>query len=277
MLIDTHAHINFNAFKNDGDEAIRRALSDNVWLINVGSQYETSARAIEYAEKYPGGVFAAVGLHPFHLLKQEMKNSVDVNEAIENRPEEFDYDKYKVLAQNDKVIAIGEAGLDYHYDGIMNDELRIKEKQKAVFRQQINLAIELGKPLIVHCREAHDDVIEILRLVVSDKPSAISGVIHSFSGRWSQAEEYLAMGFYLGFNGIITFARDYDRVVREAPLNRLLVETDCPYLTPMPFRGKRNEPAYVKYVAQKIADLRGIAFEEVAEQTTKNAKKLFNI
>ena len=277
MLIDTHAHINFNAFKNDGDEAIRRALSDNVWLINVGSQYETSARAIEYAEKYPGGVFAAVGLDPFHLLKQEMKNSVDVNEAIENRPEEFDYDKYKVLAQNDKVIAIGEAGLDYHYDGIMNDELRIKEKQKAVFRQQINLAIELGKPLIVHCREAHDDVIEILRLVVSDKPSAISGVIHSFSGRWSQAEEYLAMGFYLGFNGIITFARDYDRVVREAPLNRLLVETDCPYLTPMPFRGKRNEPAYVKYVAQKIADLRGIAFEEVAEQTTKNAKKLFNI
>jgi len=139
------------------------------------------------------------------------------------------------------------------------------------------LADTLKKPMMLHCRDAHEDLLKILETwtFVGNKP--LRGVVHSFSGRWSQAERYLKMGFYLGFNGLITFARDYDRVVREIPLAKLLLETDCPYLTPEPFRGKRNEPSYVKYVAQKVAQLRGISVEEVAEKTTKNARELFRL
>jgi TatD DNase family protein len=305
MLIDTHAHINFNAYKEDGDEVIRRALAEDVWLINVGSQYKTSKRAIDYAQKYESGVFAAVGLHPTHLLSGETEVYADEFESVKfkNQAEEFDYEKYKALAQSDKVVAIGEIGLDYYH--IADNRKQITEKQieevknlqKQIFIKQMNLATEVGKPVMIHCREAHQDLLEILKQYCHPEPAVpgegsitdssvaglpqndkgIKGVIHSFSGSWSQAQEYLEMGFYLGFNGIITFARDYDRVVKEMPLSRLLIETDCPYLTPNPFRGKRNEPSYVKYVAQKVAELRSLSFEEVSEKTAKNAKELFQI
>jgi len=269
MLVDAHAHVNFAAFKNDGEEVIKQALDEGVWLINVGSEQSTSRRAMEYVQKYPEGVFAAVGLHPIHVHNAQITAEVDEKEKVilKGEAEKFDYQYYYQLAQNDKVVAIGEIGLDYYRN------MAAKDLQKEIFKQQIKLAQELGKPIIFHCREAHQDLLEILK----NCAGKISGVVHSFSGRWSQAQEYLTMGFYLGFNGIITFARDYDRVVREMPLERLLLETDCPYLTPEPFRGKRNEPAYVKYVAQKAAELRGISFEEVAEQTTKNARELFKI
>ncbi|MDD2730792.1 MAG: TatD family hydrolase [Candidatus Portnoybacteria bacterium] len=269
MLIDTHAHVNFAAYKDDGDEVVKRSLAENIWLINVGSQLDTSRRAVEYAQKYPAGVFAAVGLHPIHLREGELQAHVDELEEVRiaSRAEKFDHNAYKNLAQNGKVVAIGEIGLDYYRNAAA------KYLQKEIFVKQLELALELNKPIIFHCREAHRDLLEILKKYAGK----ISGVVHSFSGRWSQAQEYLEMGFYLGFNGIITFARDYDRVVRETPLERLVLETDCPYLTPEPFRGKRNEPAYVKYVAQKVAELRGISFEEVAERTTKNAKELFGI
>lgn len=280
MLIDTHAHVNFVAYKNDGDEVTNRALKENVWMINVGSEKDTSRRAVEYAKKYDKGVYAAVGLHPIHLKEQPIDAPVDEYETAEFKTtaEKFDYDFYKSLAQNEKVVAIGEIGLDY-YHVTDNSEQITKNKllQREVLLEQMSLASELGKPVIFHCREAHDDLLTVLKeweLVGNKK---LRGVIHSFSGRWSQAQQYLAMGFYLGFNGIITFARDYDRVIKQMPLDRLLLETDCPYLTPIPFRGKRNEPAYVKYVAEKIAELRGISFEEVAEVTTKNAKSLFGI
>ncbi|MDD2753201.1 MAG: TatD family hydrolase [Candidatus Portnoybacteria bacterium] len=273
MLIDTHAHINFSAYKDDGDEVVRRALKENTWLINVGSERKTSQRAVEYAQKYGRGVFAAVGLHPGSLRAQEIETKVDDQETVNFKmeAEEFDYEHYKNLAQQDMVVAIGEIGLDY-YRNIAKPEL-----QKEVLLEQLGLAECLQKPVMLHCREAHDDLLKILKTwtMVGNKP--LRGVIHSFSGRWNQAEQYLNMGFYLGFNGIITFARDYDRAVKEMPLERLLLETDCPYLTPEPFRGKRNEPSYVKYVAQKVAELRGISLEEVAEATTANAKKLFGI
>ncbi len=269
MLIDTHAHINFNAYKKNGDEVIKRALQNDVFLINVGSQYATSQRAVEYAKKYPEGVFAAVGLHPIHTKGKKIKEEINAWRN-EREAEEFDYEAYKKLAQEPKVVAIGEMGLDYyHLDKGQEEEQKILQKEN--FLKQLKLAQELNKPVIVHCREAHNDLIEIL------KNYKLAGVLHSFSGRWSQAQEYLEMGFYLGFNGIITFARDYDRVVAEAPLERLLVETDCPYLTPIPYRGKRNEPLYVKYVAEKIAELRGINFEEVAGVTTRNARELFGV
>lgn len=274
MLIDTHAHVNFNAYKNDGEEVVGRALAEDIWLINVGSEKATSRRAAEYAARFEHGVFAAVGLHPGSLVAQEYEESIDGAETVKIKTEaqEFNYEYYKNLAQQDKVVAIGEIGLDYHYPGGARREL-----QREVLLEQLGLADSLKKPVLLHCRDAHEDLLKVLEMwtFVGNKP--ISGVIHSFSGRWSQAERYLKMGFYLGFNGLITFARDYDRVVREMPLDRLVLETDCPYLTPLPFRGKRNEPSYVKYVAEKVAELRGINVDEVAETTTQNAKELFKI
>jgi len=273
MLIDTHAHVNFVAYKTDGDEVTERALKENIWMINVGSERDTSRRALEYAKKYPKGVFAAVGLHPIHLREQQIGAPLDEYETVEfkTQAEKFEYDYYKSLAQDPKVVAIGETGLDYYHNAAN------KELQKEVLLEQMSLADALKKPIIFHCREAHNELLATLREWELFGNKKLRGVIHSFSGRWSQAQQYLAMGFYLGFNGIITFARDYDKVIKQMPLERLLLETDCPYLTPVPFRGKRNEPAYVEYVAEKVAELRGISFDEIAEATTKNAKELFKI
>jgi TatD DNase family protein len=190
---------------------------------------------------------------------------------IKTREEKFDPERYRELCKDEKVVAIGEIGLDYYHNA------ENKNLQREALLEQLNLAESVNKPVILHCREAHNDLLEILKNWTKFGNKEIRGVVHSFSGRLPQAQEYLDMGFYLGFNGIITFARDYDRVVKEIPVDRLVVETDCPYLTPIPFRGKRNEPSYVKYVAEKVAEIRGISVEEVAETTTRNAKKLFGI
>ena len=194
MLFDTHAHVNFNAYRDDTDEVIRRSLdgsmsSPQVWMINVGSQYNTSQRAVGMAEKYPEGVYAAIGLHPIH-----------VNE------EEFNYDKYKELVRSRKVVAIGEIGLDYK-----PEHFSFKEKQKEVLLRQLDLAEELNLPVIFHCRSAHDEMIEILR-----NQQGLRGVIHCFTGTLEQAQKYLDMGFYLGFNGII-FKLDLDAVIKKIP------------------------------------------------------------
>lgn len=252
MLIDTHAHVNFNVYKDDIDEVIRRSLKENVWMINVGSQYDTSKRAMETTEKYEKGVYAAVALHPIHV-------------------DDFDFDKekYKELASNPKVVAIGETGLDYYH---IDDE-KIRDLQKQVFKQHLELANELNKPLIFHCRKAYDDLLYEIRATKYE----LQGVLHCFMAKKSQAQEFFKMGFYLGFNGLITYCRDYDAVIKNASLEKILIETDCPYLTPIPYRGKRNEPLYVKYVAEKIAEIKEISFEKVVEQTTKNAKELFNL
>ncbi len=273
MLIDTHAHLNFNAYKDDADEVIRRSLDSDVWMINVGSQYETSKRAVEIAERYEKGVYAAIGLHPIHLETGLVKVKVDQEEVeFKTREEDFDYEKYKNLARSKKVVAVGEIGLDYYYRPKTKSKLAVfKEKQRTVLRQQLNLAVELNLPIIFHCRMAHDELIEMLKQY--DK--TIQGVVHCFSGDWQQAEKYLKMGFYLGFNGII-FKLNLDEIIEKAPLDRILVETDCPYLTPSPMTG-RNEPIYVKYVAERIAKIRKLSYEEILELTSKNAKKLFNI
>lgn len=268
MLIDTHAHINFNIYKDDADEVIKRTLKNDVWMINVGSQYDTSKRALEMAEKYKQGVYAAVALHPIHLGPSKFIDKQEVK--FKTKQEKFDVSSYRVLANHPKVVAIGETGLDYYYA-----EETAKELQKQVFKQHLELAHELEKPLIFHCRKAYNDLLEILKTHYSSlKPR---GALHCFMGKWSQAEEFLGMGFYLGFNGLITYCRDYDKVIKNTPFERILIETDCPYLTPEPHRGKRNEPLYVKYVAQKIAEIKEISFEKVAEQTTKNARELFRI
>lgn len=310
MLIDTHAHVNFNVYKEDGKEVIKRALDENIWMINVGSEYRTSKRAVEYSEKYKEGVYAAVGLHPSHLEEQTVKDENEIE--FDTKGEELDIEKYKELAENEKVVAIGEIGLDYYHlrnDVILNEAKRNEEsrsskkestrsfadaqddivyRQKQVFLEQIDLARQIEKPVIIHCRNAYDDLFELLSIFTAGCASCpyscagaggapLKGVIHCFNGTIEEANKFIDMGFYLSFNGIITFANQYDDVVREVSLDKILIETDCPYLTPVPNRGKRNEPMYVKYVAEKIADLKEIKFEEVADKTTENARNLFGI
>lgn len=295
--VDTHAHLNFNAYKEDVDEVIKRTLDNNVWMINVGSQYTTSKRAVEIAERYPEGVYAAIGLHPIHLETGLIKTRIDEEEIkFETREEEFDYDRYVELIKSDKVVAIGEIGLDYYYKPKTKRKLELfKEKQKAVLCQQLKLAKELDLPVIFHCRMAYEDLIKILNEQQAMNNEQLKGVIHCFAGDWKQAKKYLGMGFYLGFNGIIFKSIegiDFEENIKNTPLDKILIETDCPYLTPPPFvlrqaqdnpeqsrrvEGQRNEPLYVKYVAEKIAKIKNLSYEEISKITTENAKKLFNL
>jgi len=188
------------------------------------------------------------------------------------------------LAKNKKVVGIGECGLDFHrIENQASEKSKVesfKVKQREVFIKHLELAKEVNKPIIIHCRDAHNDLLEIFNLAV--KPP--SGVMHFFTGNLEQAKKYIELGFYISFSGVITFpprkgeiVGAYDEIIKNIPLEKILIETDCPYVAPVPHRGKRNEPQYVKYVAHKIAEIRGVSFEEVAEQTTKNAKKLFGI
>jgi len=277
MLIDTHAHLNFNAYETDSDKVIRRSLDNNVWMINVGSQYSTSERAVEIAEKYEKGVYTAVGLHPIHLANGIFKTKIDTEEiAFQTKEEEFDYGKYKDLAKSKKIVAIGEIGLDYYYKPKTKIKLAtFKDKQKEVFLKQLELAKELNLPVIFHCRMAHEDLINILDTKYKIPNTKLGGVIHCFTGTLEQAKKYLEMGFCLGFNGII-FKLNLEEIIKNTPLEKIVIETDCPYLTPLPMIG-RNEPLYVKYVAERIAELKGETFEKIAEITTENAKKLFKI
>jgi len=274
MLIDTHAHLNFNAYKNDAKEVIKRALENKIWMINVGSQYTTSKRTLSIAKEYPKGVFAAVGLHPIHLNTGIFKVKIDKEEVeFETREESFAYQKYKELAKDPKVVAIGEIGLDYYYKPKTKKKLSLfKEKQREVLREQIKLAQERGLPVIFHCRMAHKDLIEELKKI----KGTIRGVIHCFTGDWEEAKSYLEMGFYLGFNGIIFKLKNLKDIIKKAPLERIILETDCPYLTPPPKEG-RNEPLFVKYIGKRIAEIKNLSFEKMSEITTKNAQKLFKI
>ncbi len=298
LIIDTHAHINFNDFKGDSKDVIKRALDSDVWMINVGAEKITSERAMNIAEEYKEGVYAAVGLHPSHLVEQDVEYEEN-GEPVKYRskPEEFDYDFYLNLAKNEKVVGIGECGLDYYHSpqseisrpqrqsvataGAANlKNKNWKEKQKEVFAKHLKLAKEVNKPIIIHCREAHDDLLEILRA----EAKLPRGVMHFFTGTLEQAKKYIEFGFHVSFSGVITFpprrgeiVGAYDEIIKSIPLDRILAETDCPYVAPVPHRGKRNEPAYVKYIVKKIAEIKGVPFEKVAEQTTKNARELFGI
>lgn len=279
MLIDTHSHLNFSAYNNDRDSVIRRALENDTQLIIVGSQITTSERAVKIANQYNESVYAAVGLHPIHL--QEFH--IDENEIqFNSRAEKFNHDKYKKLAQDKKVAAIGEIGLDYFHlknrakkDISDEQEAEIKEDQKEIFIQQFKMAQELNLPVIIHCREAHQDLIEILQKLKLDYPQA-SGVVHCFNKDLETARKYFDLDFLISFTGLVTFLKGYEWI-KDIPADKFMVETDCPYLTPIPHRGERNEPVYVKYVAQKIAEIRGVSVEEIAEATTQNAKKLFKL
>lgn len=274
-LFDVHTHTHFAAYENETDGVIQRALDAGVWMINVGTQRDTSAGAIETAHRYVEGVYATVGLHPVHTAKSyhdtEELGSTAEAKGFTSRGEEFGYDYYFKLGQDKKVVAIGECGLDYY---------RLEENTKPVqiraFEQQIALSHELEKPLMIHCRNAFGDLVDVLN-THSSTLNTIPGIVHFFAGSVDDARRLLDLGFSFSFGGVLTFARDYDEVVRFIPMDHIVMETDAPYITPMPYRGKRNEPAYVSEVAKKIAELKQISFEEAAERTTANARKLFKV
>ena len=295
-FFDTHAHVNFNAFKDDWQEVIGKALKNDIWLVNVGSQSTTSKRAVEIARNHKKGVYAAVGLHPSHLFEADV-DKLEAGEKIQykTKGEEFDENCYLELAKNEKVVAIGECGLDYavfvreqserlqkrasaeaESEGGLQQKI-IEEKQKEIFVKHIELAQKINKPLIIHCRDAHDDLIEILKANSAKLKADGAGVMHFFTGSLEQAKKYIDLGFYISFSGVITFTNAYNNIVKNLPLNRILIETDAPYVAPTPYRGKRNEPSYVVETAKKIAEIKKTSLEEVAEKTTKNAEIVFNI
>ncbi|WP_211749475.1 TatD family hydrolase [Paenibacillus sp. Marseille-Q4541] len=254
MLFDTHTHLDAAEFDNDREEVIQRAVDAGVTrMINIGFNRETIPTTMDLVEKYDF-MYAAVGWHPVDAIT--MKDG--------------DLEWIASLCQHEKVVAIGEIGLDYHWD------TSPKEIQHTVLRQQIGLAREIGMPIVIHNRDAHEDIVKILR---EEKASEVGGIMHSFSGSWETAEMCLDLGFHLSFGGPITFknAKQPKEVLTKVPMDRLLIETDSPYLTPHPYRGKRNETAHVALVAEAAAALKGVSVEEIARITTQNALELFGI
>jgi len=254
MLIDTHAHLTDKQFEADIDEVISRSKTNGISIIvDVGENLATSLRCIEHARRY-GNVFAAVGIHPHHAER-----------ALEEEIAEI-----ARLTDDPTVVAVGETGLDYYCRSASRDS------QVKLFGSLLDIAIEKGLPAIVHCREAYADTISILR-EASDRGAR--GVVHCFSGGMEEAKTLLEMGYFISVGGPLTYpANDTLRdIVRNVSMDRLLLETDCPYLPPQGRRGKRNEPANVAYVALEVARLRGLSAEEVAAVTTANVKRLFNL
>lgn len=289
-LIDIHSHVNFRAFASDADAVIRESLQAGVGMCNVGTQLATSRRAVALAEQYQDQpVWAIIGQHPIHTGRFD-----------------FDGGAFRELAKHPRVVAIGECGLDYYRLGSTYDDpnedlpadrqddgLPAEAKAEAgpppapalspeehkrlqgeIFVEQIAIAKEVSKPLMVHCRAAYRDVAAVLRAHGVERFD-----VHCFTGTWAEAKPFLDLGGFISFTGIITFPKSepIQEVVKKMPLDRLMVETDCPYLTPVPHRGERNLPTYVEFVARKVAELRGEGFERVAQATVANAQRLFKL
>jgi TatD DNase family protein len=254
MLFDTHVHLNVKQFEEDRQAVIDRALEAGVThMVVVGFDRETIPSAMALAEQYDF-IYAAIGWHPV--------------DAIDMKDEDLAW--IEELSAHPKVVAIGEMGLDYHWDKSP------KEIQKEVFRKQIELAKKVNLPIIIHNREATKDIVEILK---EENAKQVGGIMHCYSGSVEIAKECTEMNFLISLGGPVTFknAKKPKEVAKEIDLDYLLIETDCPFLAPHPNRGKRNEPAYVKLVAEQIAEIKGISYEEVTTKTNENAKKLFHL
>ena len=253
MLFDSHAHIDDEQFDDDRDQVIKRAYENGVTgIINVGTCMASSARSVALAGQHEN-IYAAVGIHPHEVLG-----------ALET-----DYQQLAAWSKEAKIVAIGEIGLDYYRD------LSPRDAQRAVFIRQIDVARQMNLPLIIHDRDAHSDILAIIK----KEAKGLSGVLHCFSGSLEMAKELIKLGFYISIAGPVTFknAAKLPEIVASIPLERLLVETDSPYLTPHPHRGKRNEPAYVRIVAERVASLRGIELSALAKATSDNVRNLFKI
>lgn len=286
--IDIHAHTNFKAFEEDRDAVIGRAQDNDTWVINIGTQYDTSKKAVEMTNDYKEGVYATIGLHPIHTgaSYHDHEELGDEGKEFVSRGEIFDKEKYKELAKLGKVVGIGECGLDYYHLSAQAgmDEESI-EKQEVAFIAQIELANELNLPLMLHLRNhmtdksrnAYFDAYELLK-----KYSKVSGVSHFFAGSVEDMKRFIEIGVYVSFAGPITYKPkpeicDYIGVIKETPLEMIMADTDSPYVAPVPHRGKKNEPVYVRDIVKKIAEIKGLNEEEVAKQIILNAKKLFNL
>lgn len=253
-LFDSHSHVNMETFADDLDQVLERSFAAGMaGIIAVGTDVSDSIRGVEIADQWPR-VYATVGIHP-----HETKNATEKS-----------YQLLKALAGNEKVVAYGEIGLDF-YRNHSPREVQVKE-----FARQLALAAELQLPIVIHDREAHQDVLEIIKV---EQGYRCGGIIHCFSGDYKLAATYVDLGFMISIPGTITFRNNQlqAEVVKHLSLDDLLIETDCPYLTPVPYRGKRNEPLYVQYVAEAIASIKGVSVEAVAEKTCRNAMRVFGI
>jgi TatD DNase family protein len=255
MLIDTHAHLDSPKFDNDREEVISRALQAGIdTIVNIGFNRETIPSTMALAEQYPF-IYAAIGWHPTDAVDMKLEEDLTWIEQLCGHP---------------KVVAIGEIGLDYFWD------TSPKELQHTVFREQIRLARRLNKPIVIHNRDAHEDIIRLLK---EEKASEVGGIMHCFSGSWETAKQCLDLNFHISFGGPVTFknARVPKEVLERVPLDRLLLETDAPYLTPHPHRGQRNESAYVRLVAETAAQIKGVSLEEIAIITSENGRRCLGI
>ncbi len=255
-LIDIHAHLQFPQFDGDCEAVIVRAREAGVGVINVGTDLKTSRGAIELADQYPNMMRATVGIHPTDLPGSGQTENV--------------FAELDKLAQPERVVGIGECGLDYAW--LDHEAEKIKERQKVFFIKQIHLANEVKKPLMLHIRGhgAYRAAYEILK-----SETHVLGNAHFFAGNWEEARLFLDLGFTLSFTGVITFTNNYDEVIKNMPLDRIMIETDCPFVAPVPYRGKRNEPSYLPAVAECLAVKRGLSVNEIATATMSNVERLF--
>jgi len=275
-VIDTHCHLNFKDFKEDSFSLIEECLKVGIGLLLPGAEFSTSQRALRIAERFQEGVWAAVGLHPLHLVSLKVaEKEIDPNLEFETAGEVFDLERYRSLAlSSKKIVAIGEIGLDYYYlPKSKKERERQKQEQRRVFAEQLKLAEELDLPIILHSRLAHQDILSLL----SD--FEVAGVAHGFVGKISELEQYLNIGFYIGFNGII-FKKiqgvNFREIIERTPLERILLETDSPYLSPQNPQ-ERNTPLNIIHIASFVAQIKKISLELLFEKTLENARNLFKI
>lgn len=259
---DSHSHLNFADYGDDLNDVLQRMSDEGVGTITIGVDFKSSKDAVILAEK--NNIYCAIGVHP-----------------TDNLEENFDEQSFLELSKSDKVVAVGECGIDYFRTKL--DDNFEKERQKKLFVQQIEFAIKIGKPLMIHGRpskgtmDAYEDILEILNSYFLIQDSNLRGNVHFFAGDVGIAQKFIDIGFNMSFTGVITFARDYDEVIKYLPLESVLSETDCPFVAPAPYRGKRNEPVYVKEVVKKIADIRGEDFDKVRLAMIENTKRVFGI
>lgn len=276
--IDTHAHLNLSAFDEDREAVVAQCLHEEVAVINIGTKLSTSKKAVEMAQAHDY-LYAMVGLHPIQTTPEHHSEEEIGGAAFTSKGEEFDVAVYRALASSPKVVGIGECGFDYFHNGVDT-----YEAQETAFLQQISLANELQLPLMIHTRDpkpgadsptgrsVYDDVYDILK-----QHSTVPANIHFYAGSWQQAQKFIALGCTISFTGVITFAKDYEEVVRNAPLDRIHAETDCPYVAPVPHRGKRCDPTMVQEVYKKIAAIKGLDEAQVRLQLIENAKRLYAV
>ena len=274
-MIDAHCHIQFQAYDADRDEVIKRCIADDVQMIAVGTKYSTSVNAIALAEKYPKFIWATVGFHPTHVNKSVFH---DKSEEKSEAPEIFDYQKMLELAKNKKVVAIGECGLDYFRLDIER-RTSIIAHQREAFEAQINLAAELKKPLMLHCRASKgtDDAYEDLYVTLKTSTYNLKPVLHFYAGSLAMTKKFVDAGYYFTFGGVITFSNDYDEIIKYIPMDRIMLETDAPYVAPIPYRGSRNEPRYLVEVAKRLVELKQLPQDEIIKQTSQTTQCILNL